>query len=434
MTSNIQIVVLGIFIFFLIAGVIVFSAFSGSNTVDPTKVEVVIWGSLPDGLFTGIKDEINTVNLGTLNFAYRSVEEKDFDQTLIEALAEGQGPDIVLTPESSLFKNQRKFSLIGFDVLSERYYKDTFIEGSEIFLTPSGAYGVPFLADPLIMYWNRDILSSHGIALPPTTWEELIALTPQLSTLADDKTILKSMIAFGDHKNVPFVKQILTALSFQAGGQWVIREGIDGASNLLKGRIDEESTAIQTAFTFFSQFADPLRSLYSWNRSLPNAEDHFLAGNLAFYFAPASEYAVIKQKNPNLNFDVAVLPQPKNGASKKTSGRVYAFSVLSSSLHKEASLGTIITLTNPAIAKRFSEVSGLPPARRDLLSVKPGSALGDVSYTSTLLIRTWLDPNPKATDLAIGDSIDAIVTGMMKPNEAVSGLSGAFDEIIKGNQ
>jgi ABC-type glycerol-3-phosphate transport system substrate-binding protein len=54
----------------------------------------------------------------------------------------------------------------------------------------------------------------------------------------------------------------------------------------------------------------------------------FLSGSLATYFGFASEYYDLKNKNPNLDFDVAPLPQAKGERRAATYGKMYGFSIV----------------------------------------------------------------------------------------------------------
>ena len=53
---------------------------------------------------------------------------------------------------------------------------------------------------------------------------------------------------------------------------------------------------------FYTDFADPLKDVYSWNKSFSNSRDAFSAENLVFYLGYASELQSLINKNPNQNF------------------------------------------------------------------------------------------------------------------------------------
>ena len=60
----------------------------------------------------------------------------------------------------------------------------------------------------------------------------------------------------------------------------------------------------ESVLRFYTQFADPAKETYSWNKTFQNDKNAFISGKLAFYFGYASEYKDIQQKNPNLRFDI----------------------------------------------------------------------------------------------------------------------------------
>ena len=49
----------------------------------------------------------------------------------------------------------------------------------------------------------------------------------------------------------------------------------------------------RSVLTYYTDFANPLKSVYSWNRSFSSSRDAFLAQNLAVYFGPGSEIEYI---------------------------------------------------------------------------------------------------------------------------------------------
>ena len=75
--------------------------------------------------------------------------------------------------QDGIVRNQDKIIEIPYDTISGRDFKNTFIEEGEMYLTENGVLGLPFTIDPMVMYWNRDIFQSVGIANPPEFWDEL---------------------------------------------------------------------------------------------------------------------------------------------------------------------------------------------------------------------------------------------------------------------
>lgn len=430
-TNATQIIILGIFILFLVAGVIVFAKFSSGPSSTADSTQITIWGTAPEFAMSSVLETVNNNKIAVLNVTYKEIPPETFEQTLIEALADGYGPDAVLLPNTLLLKNQRKFTLIGNNALSARTFRDTFVEGAEPLMTSTGTYGLPVAVDPLVMYWNRNILTSKNVARPPQTWEEVLALADILTERRNDRSIIKSTVALGDYRNVKYSKDILLALTMQAGGSFVGRDDNDRPINLLGNDTINSLNPFTASLSFFTQFSDPLKSVYSWNRSLPDSETAFINGDLAFYFGHASDAAEIRSKNPNLNFDIAPLPQPKDAPVKFTSGVMYSFSILSSSKNQQAAFNNISILTSGTVASLVSGAIGLPPARRDLLSSLPGTSFGDVFWRSALWTKTWLDPDPIKTAAIFAQGIDDVVTGKSKPVDAAKLIGQQINELLR---
>ena len=85
----------------------------------------------------------------------------------------------------------------------------------------------------------------------------------------------------------------------------------------------------------------------------------FAAGDLAFYFGFASEISKIRDKNPNLNFDVTFFPQPKGASVAVTFGRMQGLAVLKSSQNSGAAFQVISAMTGSGPIGRLSKFTGL---------------------------------------------------------------------------
>ena len=426
-----QYVIIGVFIFFAIVGVVVFAGFGASNQTGSTTLNVSIWGTIPQLAVTRLVETINEAKPGTIVVDYQEFPSNNFESILTEALAEGTGPDIVIMPHPFLARQERKLLLIPWTSYSEALFKDSFVEAGEVFTTNSGTYALPFLVDPIVMYWNRDTFNSKSISKPPQLWGTVKDLAEKLTEVSDKKVIKKSTVAFGEYQNVVHTKEILSALIFQAGNP-IVKRDVDGLDNVLNNVPDgAEMSGFDAAVSYYTQFADPLQPFYSWNRSLPTSEQMFLSGDLALYFGFASELRSLKEKNPNLNFGVATLPQAESAGVKATYGNVFGMAILGNSANKQGAFQAVMLLTGAGPISLASSLVGLPPVRRDLLAVLPGTASGDVFWKSALWAKAWLDPNPERTNLALKEMLESITSGRSRYEEATQLFVQKLDEELR---
>ena len=188
----------------------------------------------------------------------------------------------------------------------------------------------------------------------------------------------------------------------------------------------------EAALSFYTQFVDPVKSIYSWNTSLPLSRDMFTAGDLALYFGYASELGNLNARNPNLNFDVALMPQSQSSSVKMTYGKVYGLAILKSSPNVVAATNAFYALTSSAAQTVWSNESGYPPVVRSLLTQKTSSPFMSVFNTAALQSQGWLDPNRSATNEIFNDMIGSVISGDKQPSGAVQDAGNSLDQLLKG--
>ncbi len=327
-TSKFQFILIGIFAAFILIGVIFF-AFGGKGS-GGTSAKVVIWGTMPETTFSDVFSNSALSRSKTISIAYVQKPEGTFNADFVNALAEGTGPDLIFLTERDILKNKNKLLVIPFKSYSERTFRDTFAEIGELFLTPTGIYALPITIDPVIMYWNRDIFTNSSISKPPAFWDEFFDLSQKLTQKDGAFNLTRFTVSLGEYRNIKSAKDILSTLIIQAGDPIVTStNGVE--KSVLRDKFDLPTPPGQAALSFFTEFSNPAKAYYSWNRSLPNSETAFLSGDLAVYFGLASELPILKLKNPNLNFDLSPFPQSSNvreGARKVTVARLQGIAIV----------------------------------------------------------------------------------------------------------
>ncbi|MDQ5950487.1 MAG: multiple sugar transport system substrate-binding protein [Patescibacteria group bacterium] len=438
-TSIVQIIVLGVFIFLGILGVVVFAGFGSAGKNSAQDVTINLWGVLPKDSFAAVIESFNLNNPGYFKINYTEKSLSTIESDLNEAIIDKNPPDALLIPENILFRNQKKLSLISWSALPEREFLDTFVESGEVFKTSEGTYGIPFLIDPIVMYWNRDVFSSASKALPPKTWDDVIGLIPVLSKISEDKKISRSMIPLGEFQNVSHAKEIIFALAHQAGSKMLVRDKEQLSNQLLSSIYNDaafsQDNPFEIVLNFFTQFSDPTKPAYSWNRSLENSGIYFSKGNSATYLGFASELPGLRAKNPNLNFDVAEIPQSKNadlaGGRKATFAHVYSLVIVGDSPYKQASYNEFMKLTSPEVSERFAQKFSVAPSRRDLLARGSNRASEATVWNSALFAKSFLDPDPFVVSSYLKDMVESIITGKVSSEEATQIFSREIDELIR---
>ncbi|MFA6552046.1 MAG: extracellular solute-binding protein [Candidatus Paceibacterota bacterium] len=418
-----QIVLLGAFGFFIIAGLVALATakFGGSSAAT-----VTVWGTFDSDQYSSVITKVLGAN-SKLKIDYVQKNADTFDQDLIEALASQRGPDLFFLSDDLIIREQDKVYPIPYSSFSIRNFKDAFIPEAELYLKTDSFLAMPISIDPLVMFWNRDLFANAGISVAPQNWSEFLTLPKSLTVRNNAGAISQSAVALGSFKNIASAKEILSAMILQTGNG-IISEDTNGLLSCTLTSTNEPSTAVN----FFTEFVNPLKPDYSWNNSLPNSKNYFLSGNLAVYFGFASEFAEIRSKNPNLNFDVTYFPQILESQNKITYGKMQAIAISKTTANFNAAFEAMVALSGSDIVKAWSDQTGLPPVRRDLLkSTNPSDPNSEIFYNSAIYARGWLDPNKTSTGNIFQTMVESVTSGRLPVSEAVSNATKDINNLLQ---
>ncbi len=439
-TSTFKIALISIFAVCIVVGMIIFAMQKAGSAAQ--HATVTVWGTIsPDTFETALKaSSLSGSKLISVNYVQKNTST--FDADFVQALADGAGPDVVILRDDLVYKEKNRLLTIPYASYSERGFKDTFIQEGEMYLTPTGPIALPFMIDPLVMYWNRDLFSNNLLAQPPKYWEEFSDTTSStglISTIThrdSNANITQSALALGGWDNITNAKEILTMLLLQAGSPITQRNSQGSVVSALSANPDSMPLPPSTAaVNFYTQFANPTSPTYTWNASLPTSINFFLSGNLATYIGFASEIFSIREKNPNLNFDVTYVPQMKPAGTQTPKQAVfahmYSLSIVKQSQNITPAFSVLGALTESASLTALSAATSLPPVRRDLVSVRPSNPYLVVFYNSALLSRGWIDPDGPATAKILRSMVQSIDSGSLRTSEAITAANDSLNLLFK---
>ena len=337
-------------------------------------------------------------------------------------------------PDNLINHFKDKITHIHFTSIPADTYNNTYISAANIFAAPDGYVAIPWAADPLIMYYNRDMLQSAGIVNPPKTWQQFTDSVSLLTRKQSDLTLTQSATALGTYSNIAHVKDILALLFLQTGNQYMTYD----YSNFdvhFSGSQQESDTAKQV-LTFYTDFANPIRALYSWNAGQPLDRDMFTQSSLAYYFGSASELPGIRATNPNLNFEIALPPQSTVTGTLLTTGRMYGFAIPKSAPNQLLSYTAATLLANTdaetSLSGDAAVTLSLIPVRRDVLA---NNQISDkylnFLYKTALVQKSWFDPAPVESDKILGDMIKNINSSLDTVEGSLGQAKSQLEDVAK---
>ncbi|MEK7084985.1 MAG: hypothetical protein AAB904_00485, partial [Patescibacteria group bacterium] len=135
-TSNgmkLQIAIIALVIVAAVAAVLVFSGAIPGLPGSGPRVSLVMWGTFPEELLREPLYKIKQAH-DEIDISYIEKQTGTFESEFLNALAKREGPDIVIIPPELAFKQRDKFFNLAGSSLSERTFRDTFIDGADILL------------------------------------------------------------------------------------------------------------------------------------------------------------------------------------------------------------------------------------------------------------------------------------------------------------
>ena len=407
-------------IVFLLASVF-FGILPGSRPAGQTPVTLEFWGLYDDlSVWQEIFNDFKKEN-PNIYFNYVQMNPETYERNLLEALASGKRPDIIMFHSSWLPKHGNKVSPLPQEVMSLRAFQDTFTDiATTDFIAKNQIYALPVWTDALAMIYNKDLFNTAAVATPPKDWDEFVKVAAKLRKLDKFGNLTKSGAAIGAADNINNSANILSLLMLQSGAKMISDDGKAAtfdSSILADGSIYSPG---ESALRFYTDFSSPKSNAYSWNDKFPNSFDAFASGQTAIIFDYALNVNQLKQKSPNLRFGVAKVPQLKGASKTINYGDFWGYSVPLASQNSQAAWKFLVFLTTRDVNKYFSEKVLRPAARRDVLSEEISSPDLGVFAEAVLSATNWYRVDPAETEKIFKEMINSVVLSGAKPSEAIS--------------
>lgn len=366
----------------------------------------------------------------------KQVRYNEFDNALINALADDVQPDIVSIHTRWLRQYQTRLATMpaqtkmGKLVQTNNITKDTqvlfdtypsptvdTIKRDYLATVADDAviggkiYGLPLSIDNLAVYLNKDLLDKAGIAEAPKTWDEFVAAVKLITKLDKDGQIVQSGVALGTGKNIDNSFDIISAIIAQNGVTLATAENAVGFASGL----DRPSPTHPTlqALNFYTDFARPTKDVYSWNAAEGNAFDAFTRGKTGFYLGFAYDYNRIKSRAPELNVEVVPLFQLNKNA-QANSANYWLESVLKKSKNQNEAWDFIRFLSTPDNLKKYSDATKIPSPVRAHLKAEQADPILSPFASQLLVSKNWYRGNNIS---AVEEAFNTMVETLVAPKD-----------------
>ncbi len=413
-------------------------------------MELNVWGVIDDlpvyePVFSAYQKQHPNIQIN-----YRAFRLEEYEDALLNALAEDRGPDVFLIHHTWVGKYQPKLdpmpasTKVAYRVLAQgikqeltwelrtepnitmRQFRDAYadavltdmIRNINVGTADKPDYqdrimGIPIAMDTLALYYNKDLLNAANIPTPPENWTQFFEHVKRLVKASPEGKILQAAAGIGTSRNVERGIDLLQVLMVQNGTEMTSSDGRVAFHVMPQTLADRDVPPGERALEFYTDFANSAKEVYTWNADMPNSLEAFILGQTAYFFGYAYHYDIIKARSPRLNLGISKLPQINEQAKNKPN--YWAFAVSKKSKRKDYAWNLLNFMQQPDQAKVILENKKAPAARKALLSAQLEDERVGVFASQVLTAVSWYTGKDPATmEAAFRELIDAANAGQIE--------------------
>jgi multiple sugar transport system substrate-binding protein len=380
---------------------------SGSNTGAPAKL--TIWGTFEDTENMTPFISAYTEKNPNVQITYTQKNIEDYETDLLNALASGTGPDIFAIHNDWLPEYKDKLVPAPKEIFTAKSFKSAFVDvvGND-FVSDDQVYAAALSVDSLALYYNKSILGSAGIAVPARTWDDLKQDVKLITDKNGGTFIRKSGVALGLAANINRAVDILYLMMLQ-------KKAVPYTDDLTQPTFDQAVTdqsgnttfPASDALSFYTSFANANSDVYTWNSRSNYSLDAFVNGELGYMYGYSYLRDTIKKKAPNLNYDIAPIPQPEAGEDLVNYANYWGFAVSKQSKSPGPAWKFIASMTTKQNLAEYYARHPLPAVRKDMISDQVDTDMG-VFATANLTAKSFYKKDASKVDAIFVSLIEDI--------------------------
>lgn len=352
---------------------------------------------------------------------YTKLSPENYENELLDMLAEGNAPDIIFIKNTWAYKHLNKLFPAPEEQLSVSSVNSIFPQVvSKDFVVENKVIALPVFIDTLAMFYNKDFLDKKGFASPPETWSELQEMIPKLRTISKFEEIkIPAVPLGGTSTSIPRAFETISTLMLQFKAEINSKE--------FSVYFDDEA---KNAVDFYLQFSNPNSSYYAWNDKLKNAESLFSSGELPIIFDFFSTYDKLQDKATGINIAISAMPQIDSN-NPINFGSYWGLAVSKQSQLPEWAWDFIkFTTTNEDLMATYADLNQSSPALRSLIkndSTKSG--IYSLMARQALTAQSWNMPDEKVTRALFDNMIQSIISGKESSSNGLDAIQNELEDL-----
>jgi multiple sugar transport system substrate-binding protein len=335
-----------------------------------------------------------------------NIPSVEYDKALSEAASKGSLPDLFMMKSDWLPRYKGYLKTAPKEIFNIEEYKKTFapvvskdlILNNEIYAV---SYGVPTLG----LFYNSDKFTTAGISSAPADWNALLDANSKL-VKKQGNGLLESGIALGT-PNVSAAASTMPLLMMQNGAAMT---DIPPTKATFQNPDSSGYPGSTKALDFYTSFARPNKSSFSWSDGFGDSVSAFSQGKTAMIIDYPFRYGQIKAQSPSLNYKTAKVPQV-NTSSPVNYTEFWAEGVNKDTPYPEIAWDFYNFMTSYEIMNMYSVPTLKPASRLDLAKAQEQDSVIGPFAAQVPTAQDYYKGNNASTDAAILEMINIALSG-----------------------
>lgn len=387
------------------------------------------------------------------------VNLEEYEDLIINEIAEGEGPDVFMVHNSWMLKHWKKLLPQPLDlpvVIPPDLFRQTFFQAaSDDLIIDEQVFGMPMSMDNLAIYYNkayfRDLLATSDN--PGFTWEDIKEQVFQLTKQNNSpERFALSGMGIGRSDNVSIAVDLLYAMMLQYGTEFYDDKGENAtfAKKASKGSAAVDNPGV-AALELYTSFGLPTYKNYSWNDVITGFEPDlkeihpFIRGKTAMIVGYPYLYDVLVQEIENQqksggshidvkDIDVAPMPQllsPREGTQRDTLASYFPLVVARTTDMPKEAWSFIQYMTTADALQTYHKKTNHPTSRKDLVSEQSTEPIFGVFAAQAPFAKSFKIFDAKAYHKVFTDAIQAVIDNTSSPKQALEEAADKISCVIK---
>ena len=373
---------------------------------------------------------------------------QEYEDLIINEIAEGEGPDVFMIHNSWMPRHNKKLYPLPLDqpiVMNADLFRQTFFQAaSDDLIIDEQVYGMPMSIDNLAVFYNKqhfkDLIATSD--KPGALWEEIKEQVTSLTKKNNSpERFALAGIAMGRSDNISSAVDILYSLMLQYGVEFYDEkhERAIFANAQSGGTADEKNPGI-AAFELFTSFGLPSYRNYSWNEYITgfSPEDKevnpFIREKVSMiigypYLYDEIESAIQKQqalgsKHIELN-DVGIAPFPQlisgqEATSRDTYSSYFPLVVARTTDMPAEAWSLVQFLTSSDALQTYHKKTNRPTSRKDMVAEQQTEPLFGTFAFQAPFSKSYTIYNDELYRKVFTDAIDEVTRNVSTPKDALT--------------